>query len=208
MIVETLVVGPLQVNCYLIGDEETGRGAIVDPGQDAARIIESVQRSGLSIESIIATHGHFDHIGAAAPVKHAFPDAPFIIHEEDLYLVRDSQASAARWGLSIDQAPEPDRFLADGETLKVGPLALEVRHTPGHSPGGVSLVCDDRVFVGDALFQGSVGRTDFPRGSMEQLAHAIRTRLYTLPDETLVLPGHGPPTTIGEEKRSNFFVRG
>ena len=207
MITKKLVVGPIQANCFIIGDEKTKIGAIIDPGGEGERIMKVVREMELDIKYIIATHGHFDHNAAVTHLKKELPDVPFLLHEEDLFFVQDSKRSARKWGIQIDQVPDPDRFLVEGEKIEIGEIVLEVIHTPGHSEGGISLLCRDGIFVGDTLFQGSIGRTDFRGGSMTELKRSIRENLYTLPDKTVVFAGHGPETTIGEEKRFNMFVR-
>jgi glyoxylase-like metal-dependent hydrolase (beta-lactamase superfamily II) len=205
--VEPLAVGPLMTNCYIVWDEGTMEGTIIDPGEDADVILAKMRELGVRIDKILATHCHFDHIAAMAPLLRQI-DVPFLAHEGDLFFVEDGKDSARRWGFDIEQPPNPDRFIADGEKISVGNLELEVLHTPGHSPGGVSFLHGGMVFAGDCLFQGSIGRTDFRMGSLEELSESIRKRLYTLPDDTLVMTGHGPVTTIGDEKRYNPFVRG
>ncbi|KYK30436.1 MAG: hypothetical protein AYK23_01095 [Candidatus Proteinoplasmatales archaeon SG8-5] len=205
--VEPLAVGPLMTNCYIVWDEGTMDGAIIDPGEDADVILARVTALGVRIDKILATHCHFDHIAATAPLKRQI-DVPFLAHEGDLFFVEDAKDSARRWGFDIEQPPLPDKYLEEGEKIAVGSLELEVLCTPGHSPGGVSFLHGDMVFAGDCLFQGSIGRTDFRQGSLEVLSESIRNRLYTLPDNTLVMTGHGPVTTIGDEKRFNPFVRG
>jgi len=209
MILESLVVGPVAANCYIIGDESSKSGAIIDPGDEADRIVKRVEASGLRIDFMIGTHGHFDHVGAMAPLKKVF-GCDFLLHQNDLPFVAHSQASAAQWGFQIEQVPDPDRTVAEGDILNLGALELKVLHTPGHSPGGICLYLssENLVFTGDTLFQGSIGRTDFMQGSMDDLIRSIKTRLYTLPDATVVRTGHGEPTTIGDEKRYNMFVQG
>ncbi len=204
--VELLAVGPLMTNCYIAWDEGTREGVIIDPGEDADVILAKVKALGIEIKLILATHCHFDHIGAMAPLKRAI-DAEFLAHEGDLFFVEDGKASARKWGFDIEQPPLPDRYIEDGDKIAVGNFTLEVLHTPGHSPGGVSFLHEKMVFAGDCLFQGSIGRTDFRMGSLEELTESIRKRLYTLPDNTIVYTGHGPITTIGEEKMHNPFVR-
>ncbi len=207
MILKTLPVGPLEVNCYLLGDEISEKAIVIDPGEDAQQIAQLIENEGLQLEFIVLTHGHFDHVSGVAGLKTIYPQAQLLAHEEDLFLIKDARASAARWGIDAVQCPKPDRLITDGDVLKAGSLRLEVRHTPGHSPGGICLLWGHRVFVGDTLFQGSVGRTDFRGGSFETLAASIRAQLYTLPAETVVHPGHGPATTIGAEMKGNQFVR-
>jgi len=204
--VEQLVVGPLMTNCYIVWDEASNEGVIIDPGDDADIIITMVKELGVQVDRILATHCHFDHIAAAAALKREL-ELEFIAHEGDLFFVEDGKDAARKWGFDIEQPPKPDGFIEDGDKIEVGNFSLEVLHTPGHSPGGVSFLHERVVFAGDCLFQGSIGRTDFRMGSLEELAKSIRTRLYTLPDNTLVYTGHGPVTTIGDEKAHNPFVR-
>ena len=202
MIVERLVVGMLQSNCYLVGCEHTKEGLIVDPGGDGPAILDRVKELGLSIKYIVNTHGHIDHIAANRPVKEG-TGAPIAIHELDAeWLVTDQGAYARMLGV---QAPGPpaDVLLHEGDEISFGEEALEVIHTPGHSQGGISLLGDGVVFCGDTLFAMGVGRVDLPGGSWEVLMDSIKTRLFTLPDETTVYTGHGPTTTIGREKRLN-----
>ncbi|KYK25912.1 hypothetical protein AYK20_10015 [Thermoplasmatales archaeon SG8-52-1] len=204
--VEPLVVGPLLSNCYIVYDDRLKEGVIIDPGDDADIILKAVEELAIDIKFILATHGHFDHVGAVTPIKRALK-AEFLAHKDDFFFIEDGQKSARRWNIDIEQPPKPDRFISDGEKIKVGTFHLEVIHTPGHSPGGVSFLHDSMLFGGDTLFQGSIGRTDFRKGSFEDLSKSIKTRLYSLPDDTIVYTGHGPVTTIGEEKMYNPFVR-
>lgn len=204
--VEPLIVGPLFSNCYIIYDDKEKQGAVIDPGDDADNILDAVKELGIKINYILATHGHFDHVGAVAPLRKELK-AEFLAHKGDFFFLEDGENAARRWGVDIEQPPKPDRFIEDGDKIKVGKFELEVIHTPGHSPGGVSFLYDRMLFGGDTLFQGSIGRTDFRKGSFEDLAKSIKTRLYNLPDDTIVYTGHGPNTTIGSEKRHNPFVR-
>jgi glyoxylase-like metal-dependent hydrolase (beta-lactamase superfamily II) len=204
--VEPLIVGPLLANCYIVWDESVKQGVIIDPGDDADIILKTLKKLSVEITSILATHGHFDHVGAVAPLKRELK-VEFLAHKDDLFFIEDGENAARRWGVTIEQPPKPDRFITDGEKIKVGNFELEILHTPGHSPGGVSFLHNHMVFGGDTLFKGSIGRTDFRKGSYEDLAKSIKTRLYTLPDDTIVYTGHGPITTIGDEKRYNPFVR-
>lgn len=204
--VEPLVVGPLFSNCYIVWDEEIKEGVVIDPGDDADNIIETVKELDIKIKYILATHGHFDHIGGVTKLKKEL-GVEFLAHEEDFFFIEDGKKSASRWGINIDQPPKPDRFIDDGDKIKIGKFELEVLCTPGHSPGGISFLHDKMVFAGDTLFQNSIGRTDFRKGSFEDLKKSIKTRLYTLPDDTIVYTGHGPVTTIGDEKKYNAFVR-
>jgi glyoxylase-like metal-dependent hydrolase (beta-lactamase superfamily II) len=204
-LVEPLIVGPLFSNCYILYDENLKEGVVIDPGDDAEDILKAIKKLGIKIKYILATHGHFDHVGAVAPLKKTL-NADFLAHEEDFFFLEDGKNTANRWGVDIHQPPRPDRFIKHGDKIKVGEFELEVIHTPGHSPGGVSFFYDKMLFGGDTLFKGSIGRTDFRNGSFEKLSNSIRKRLYSLPNDTIVYTGHGPITTIGNEKKYNAFV--
>lgn len=205
MKVELIVTGRIEENCYVAMDEATHEAVIVDPGDDAPRIVDAVTRLGAKPIAIINTHCHFDHVGAVSAIRRQY-DIPFYIHPADRQMLEHAALSAQGFGMSLEQ-PETDRFIREGETFKVGESKLAVRFTPGHCPGHITLVGDGFAFVGDVLFAGSVGRTDFPGTSWEVLAESIRTQLLTLPDETRVYPGHGPETTIGRERRTNPFLQ-
>ena len=204
---EQLVVGPLDSNCFIVWDDQIKQGVVIDSGDDADKILNRIKELGIEMKAILVTHGHFDHVGAVAPLKREL-NVEFLAHKDDLFFIEDGENAARRWGVMIEQPPKPDRFIKDGDTIEVGNYELEVLHTPGHSPGGVSFLHNRMVFGGDTLFQSSIGRTDFRKGSFEELEKSIKTRLYTLPDDTIVYTGHGPTTTIGEEKRYNLFVKG
>ena len=204
--VEPLIVGPLMSNCYIVWDEKKKQGVIIDPGDDPQDILSRVKDLGITIKYILATHGHFDHVGGVASLRQNL-NAEFLAHEKDFFFIEDGKNAANRWNVDIEQPPKPDRFIKDGEKIKFGEFELEVLHTPGHSPGGVSFLYDRMLFGGDTLFQGNIGRTDFRQGSFEELSNSIKKRLYTLPDDTIVYTGHGPVTTIGDEKKYNAFVR-
>ena len=206
MKVELIVTGRIEENCYVAMDEATHEAVIVDPGDDAPRIVDAVTRLGAKPIAIINTHCHFDHVGAVSAIRRQY-DIPFYIHPADRQMLEHAALSAQGFGLSLEQ-PETDRFIREGETFKLGESKLSVRFTPGHCPGHITLVGDGFAFVGDVLFAGSVGRTDLPGASWEVLAESIRTQLLTLPDETRVYPGHGPETTIGRERRTNPFLQG
>jgi hydroxyacylglutathione hydrolase len=209
MIVKTLVVGPFASNCHIVGSSSTKKGMIIDPGAEAGNILRTVQEMGLSISLIVATHAHMDHIDALHEVKES-TNAQFAIHEADKELLSTAppMSVVAALGLShVKSAPEPDRLLKDGDHIDVGDLHLQVLHTPGHSPGGICLSGHGVVFSGDTLFNFGIGRTDFAGGSYELLMKSIREKLMVLPDETIVYPGHGPSTTIGDERRGNPFLQ-
>ncbi len=205
MLVSTVVVGPLQVNCYLVGCETTRQALVIDPGADGERILAAVQAADLILQTIVNTHGHFDHIGANRFLVEQ-TGARLLCHAGDLPLLRNASQHAAIYGLSAEPSPEPDRLLEEGDEVAVGSVRLQVLHTPGHSPGGICLYGEGHLFVGDTLFAGSVGRTDLPGGSHRQLIALIHEKLLPLPEETIVHPGHGPDTDLGREKRQNPFL--
>ena len=211
MDVTRLVVGELQVNCYVLTPgEASGEAAVIDPGGDADKIAEVCHKKGVTPRYIINTHGHHDHIGADGQMVERFPDADFCIGEGEKELLLDPQKNLSAGFGPEYTPPEPDRLLADGDTLELGDVTLEVMDTPGHTAGHISLAArqDDEtaVFCGDLLFAGSVGRTDLPGGDAETLARSVREKILSLPDQTTLLPGHGPETTVGQEKQSNPFV--
>jgi glyoxylase-like metal-dependent hydrolase (beta-lactamase superfamily II) len=205
LIIKTLTVGPIQANCYILGCEETLEAAVIDPGDEADRILHALAESSLTAKLIINTHGHFDHVSANKRLKEV-TGAPILIHSLDAPMLNQLSSSAAAFGLAADNSPGPDKELNDGDEVTFGNTLLKVIHTPGHTPGGISLYAADFVLVGDTLFAGSIGRTDFPGGSFEALKESIRQKLFVLGDHVKVYTGHGPPTTIGEERRSNPFV--
>jgi glyoxylase-like metal-dependent hydrolase (beta-lactamase superfamily II) len=206
VIVRTLAVGPLQTNCYLIGCQETRLGAVIDPGGDAADILAAVAQDGLAVQYVLLTHAHFDHIGAVAEIVEA-TRAPLALHPDDLPILH-ARGGAAMFGIFTRPSPDPSLVLAEAQTIEIGTLRLHVLHTPGHTPGHVTFheATAKAAFDGDVLFQMGIGRTDFPGGSYPQLMDSIRNKLFTLPDETVVYPGHGPATSVGDEKRSNPFL--
>lgn len=208
MIIETIPVGPLQVNCYVVGCEESGEGVVIDAGGSVERLLARIGELGLTVRYLIATHGHFDHVGGNRAFLQA-TGVPLLIHEKDAFLLPLASEAARSFGVTAENSPPPDRYLTDGMVVEFGAQRLEVIHTPGHSPGGCCLYSPqaEALFTGDTLFNGSVGRTDLPGGSMETLMASIRQRLAILPDGTRVFPGHGPSSTIAIERYSNPFLR-
>jgi hydroxyacylglutathione hydrolase len=204
MILKTLVVGPLETDCYVVGDDTSHEGMIIDPGDDSQDILREVKAQNLEIKYIVLTHGHLDHAGALAEV-HRATGASIAAHPGDIEHLHNKILATA-FGLNYPSPPDPDIRLQDGTKLKVGSLEFTVISTPGHTQGGICLLSEGFVFTGDTLFQSGVGRTDLPGGNQRQLMDSIRHKLLTLPDETKVYPGHGPPTTIGAEKRQNPFL--
>jgi glyoxylase-like metal-dependent hydrolase (beta-lactamase superfamily II) len=205
ILLRKLVVGELATNCYVVGCATTGEGMVIDPGGDPDAILYAVEDMELTIQTILNTHGHIDHMLANSEIKHA-TGAELLIHEYDASMLVDPSANLSSFAASSVVSPPADRLLKEGEKVKVGGMLFEVIHTPGHTSGGISLVREALVFSGDTLFAGSIGRTDFPGGSLELLLHSIRTKLLPLPLTTTVLPGHGPNTTIGDERKCNPFL--
>jgi glyoxylase-like metal-dependent hydrolase (beta-lactamase superfamily II) len=207
--IETIESMPFSENSYILWRQGRSDAVVVDPGFDAESIIELLDRHGLHLAAILNTHGHADHIAGNEAMKEAFPAAPLVIGRNEAAHLRDPSLNmSGSFGVPL-VSPEADRLVADGERIEFGGFAFEVREIPGHSPGSVVFVCEefDPPFVlgGDVLFAGSIGRTDMG-GSMPRLLHGIRTKLFPLPDKTLVYSGHGPVTTIGAEKKTNPFV--
>lgn len=208
MIVKGITVGLLQENCYILGCEKTRRGVIIDPGDSARAILKIVSQQGLTIENILLTHAHFDHVLALESVQYS-TGAPFYLHAADLPTLHDVPERVSLWlDTEIDPLPEPDGFLEHGQIIHVGEEQLEVRFTPGHAPGHVIFVhhAGHQLFGGDTLFQGSIGRYDLPFADGPTLVQSIREQIFTLADDFVVYPGHGPATTIGEERQHNPFV--
>jgi hydroxyacylglutathione hydrolase len=203
MILKILEVSMFGTNCYLVGCPVTKEGVVIDPGAEGKRILNEIQALGLNIKYIINTHGHVDHIGANSRLKEAL-GAPVLLHQDDFELYRNPGFGL---GLVVGKQPQPDRFIQEGDRISFGQLEFEVLETPGHTKGGISLCLPDAVFTGDTLFAGSIGRTDLAGGSYKEIIRSIKERLVTLPPETLVYPGHGPGSTIGEEARYNPFIR-
>lgn len=207
MRIETLVVGPLATNCHIVSSGGDREAIIIDPGGNASAIKEHVSNSGLKPVLIVLTHGHSDHMAAAAEIAGEYGIGA-AMHADDLDTLDMSVADAPMWGLGNPDKVPVERKLSAGDTIEFGEASGKVLHTPGHTKGGISLLFDGAVFVGDTLFSGSIGRTDFFGGDMETILASIRRELFTLPDETAVYTGHGPSTTIGHEKRHNPFFDG
>lgn len=210
MIVERLVVGMLQTNCYIVGDPETRQAAIIDPGGDADRILARVQTLKLEPVAVLLTHGHFDHVLDAWTIKERTGSRVFLNRKDEPLLTDSKVGLGTLFGSLIRTAKgEVDHFLEEGDRITFGSIVLEVLETPGHTPGHVSFLASDAniVFVGDTLFAGSIGRTDFPGGSYPQLIRSVQEKIFPLPGQTLVCPGHGPETTVEQERRTNPFFR-
>ncbi|MEJ2706448.1 MAG: MBL fold metallo-hydrolase [Anaerolineales bacterium] len=203
------VLGPVQTNAYLLADPQSGEAAVIDPGWDGEIILAEARKRGWRIGNIWLTHAHFDHLGGAGEVADGSnPPPPVALHPDDYPLWR-MQGGAPFFGMRIDPGPEPTIDLHHGQVLRLGSNQLEVRHAPGHTAGHVVFYCAAAkiCFCGDVVFGGSIGRTDLPGGSYQILMHSIKTQILTLPDETRLLSGHGPATTVGEERRTNPFLQ-
>jgi glyoxylase-like metal-dependent hydrolase (beta-lactamase superfamily II) len=199
-------VGPLACNCYVVGDEATRRAIVIDPGGDADDLAEVIAEQRLVVTAIVATHAHFDHILAAERLR-ALTGAPFLLHDDDRPLLDWMQESGRLFlGVELPAPPEVDTSAAEGDRVAAGNVELEIVHTPGHSPGSISLIASDAVFSGDTLFAGSIGRTDLPGGDTQALLNAVRSKLFALDESLIVYPGHGPATTLSDERAHNPFV--
>jgi hydroxyacylglutathione hydrolase len=217
MILKILETGPLLVSCYIVGDEETKDAAVFDPGGDANEIVKELEQEGLNLKYIINTHTHWDHVGGNKELQES-TGAPILCHRDEAPALGSASGRAAFWGTSASNS-EASKFIQEGDVIEVGSIRFDVIDLRGHSEAGLGFVFEGEVemesakemrklvICGDALFAGSIGRTDFPGGNMELLLQNIREKIFTLPDDTLVLPGHGPVTTAGREKQHNPFFQ-
>ncbi|MGD1075542.1 MAG: MBL fold metallo-hydrolase [Thermodesulfovibrionales bacterium] len=205
MIIRNLVVGPLQANCFIIGDEQSKKAMVVDPGDEPDRIVALLDSEGLTLDCIICTHAHFDHVGALPDLKKT-SHAKIVVHSDEMEIYSAARDMAAFWGYDLESLPKPDLLVADGDKIRLGALTFTVLHTAGHSPGGMCLFGEGIVITGDTLFAGAVGRTDFRGGDMNKLRQSF-DRLMLLPPDTMVLAGHGPNSTIGREQSENYFSK-
>ncbi len=205
MLLIRLIVGPLQVNCFILADENTKDAVVIDPGDDGQDIMKVIRDKGLKVKYIVNTHAHFDHVGANKVIKEA-TGAELLLHEADASVLATVSSQSRSFGMNPVMSPPPDRLLKHGDIITAGEVSLKVLHTPGHTPGGISLLEQGMVFTGDSLFAGSIGRTDFPGGDLMTLLRSIKTNLMVLPDDTKVFCGHGPASTIGAERLENPFL--
>ncbi|MFO7913048.1 MAG: MBL fold metallo-hydrolase [Desulfotignum sp.] len=206
MIIKKLSVGPIMANCFILGCEQTKEAVVIDPGDEPDRILMALAEAELKVAYLIDTHGHFDHVGANKKMKEV-TGAVLAIHPDDAPMLSELSRSAATFGLAAENSPEPDMLLNDGDKITFGTITLTVIHTPGHSRGGICLYTKGHLFAGDTLFAGSIGRTDLPGGDYDTLIASIKNKLLNLPEDTVVYTGHGPETTLMNEKRMNPFLR-
>ncbi len=205
MILEKIVVGALATNCYIIASDEDSKAAVIDPGADAPEIVQRLKTLSLNLEIIINTHGHYDHTGGDSELAHEYP-VPVYIGSKDISMLNDPSKNLSQYLGERSNQVEAVKELKEGQILKIGELEIRTIETPGHSNGSISLLVQGNLFTGDLLFQGSVGRTDFPDSSYADLLESLK-KIAQLPDETLVYPGHGPATVLGEEKQTNSFMK-
>jgi hydroxyacylglutathione hydrolase len=208
MIHEILPVGPLQCNCSVIGDETTREGMVIDPGDDIGDVVKLVQKHNLQIKQIVITHAHIDHVGGAMKLR-AATGAPIVLNHNDYTLLKMLDLQAAWLGMTSPGKVEIDHSVGECDTVEAGPLRANIIHTPGHTEGSICLhfPAENKLIAGDTLFAGSIGRTDLPGGSFDKIINSLHEKVLALPDLTIVVPGHGPLTTIGEERESNPFLR-
>ncbi len=212
MLLSTHSVAPFFKNAFVLGCERTREAVVIDPGDEVEDVIAAVRKSSLSVQHILLTHAHLDHVTGVGRAKAAF-NAPVYLHEDDLPLYRSVVQQGLMFGIRVEPQPPVDRFYQAGETIRFGDYEVKVHHTPGHCPGGVCLQVGPAgaagldLFVGDTLFAGSIGRTDLPGGDHATLIRSIRTVLFAFPDDARVYSGHGEPTTIGVERRTNPFLQ-
>ena len=205
--VYAMEVGPLAENTYIVEHAATRKGVVVDPGFEGEEILGRLSERGITLEKILLTHGHLDHVAAVRVLKER-TGATIHIHPDESDRMQTAGVQGRMFGLHIENPPPPDVLIGEGDRIGLGDQTFQVLHTPGHTPGHVTFLAGEMAFVGDLIFAGSIGRTDLPGGSYDALIRAVREKIFTLPDRTVLFPGHGPATTVGEERRSNPFFAG
>jgi len=205
MKVKKVVVGIFEVNCYILWDEKDKEAIVVDPGEEGERIIEVIRKDSLKIRSIVNTHTHIDHIGANDFLREK-TEAPLLAHSADVFLLQNAELNLSTLTGKDRSFGLPDRVLEEGDEIRVGGFSLRILHTAGHTPGSICLYGDNKLFSGDTLFAGGIGRTDLAGGNLRELQKSIKDKILTLPDEVVVYPGHGPSTTVGKERKCNLFI--
>jgi hydroxyacylglutathione hydrolase len=205
--VRAMEVGPLLENAYIVAHVASAKAVVIDPGEDGEEILRRLSEGGFALDKILLTHGHFDHVGAVSVLKER-TGAKVYAHPDEVDRMLRAPVQGAMFGIGVRQPPAPDVLIREGDAVPLADREFRVLHTPGHTPGHVAFVAGEIAFVGDLIFAGSIGRTDLPGGSLDQLLRSVREKIFTLPDETVLFPGHGPATTVGEEKRTNPFFAG
>lgn len=205
MKVKKVVVGIFEVNCYILWDEKDKEAIVVDPGEEGERIIEVIRKDSLKIRSIVNTHTHIDHIGANDFLREK-TEAPLLAHSADVFLLQNAELNLSALTGKDKSFGLPDRLLEEGDEIRVGGFSIRILHTAGHTPGSICLYGDNKLFSGDTLFAGGIGRTDLAGGNLRELQKSIKDKILTLPDEVVVYPGHGPSTTVGKERNCNLFI--
>ena len=205
--VTVMEVGPLAENAYIVAHPGSAKAAVIDPGEEGEEILRRLSADGLALDKILLTHGHFDHVGGVRVLKER-TGASVYVHPDEVDRMLAAPRQGAIFGLGVPKPPAPDVLVRDGDIVALSDQTFRVLHTPGHTPGHVAFVSGGLAFVGDLIFAGSIGRTDLPGGSHDALLRSVREKIFTLPDDTILLPGHGPATTVGEERRSNPFFTG
>ena len=207
MHIETITVGPFEMNCYVLSDDDSRECIVIDPGAEIEKIVQYIRGRDLKPVSIFATHAHIDHVGYASDIIKEL-QVPFYMGEADLPILDTLKGQAEMFGLQVSEKPVPDSYFADGQIINFSGSEIKALHTPGHSPGSFSFYIDGSLIVGDVLFYNSIGRTDLYKGDYDTLISSIKEKIFTLPDNTIIYPGHGPDTSVGREKENNPFFQG
>ncbi len=207
VVIDSIVVGPFAANCYFVKKSDSQKCVIIDPGGDAELLLDKLLDLNLELQALLITHGHIDHVMALSEISKKIP-VPVYAHKDDKQLLENIKIQGQMFGLSEFEQPTISNWIQESDLIEIAGLKIKVLHTPGHSPGGCCYLLNSKIFVGDTLFESSIGRTDLPGGDYDLLISTIKTKLFSLPDEMIVYPGHGETTTIGHEKKYNPFLRG